>query len=124
MHSFETICKGLTIASFAFALSYTSTAQAAITVSSNTCYNPPVPCESSDYSAEDWAAVGNACIKKSFGKSGNFIDPNAGIDSSSKLTTMEDAVEKPETGSYTVPSCSVVKLDSDTCALRCVLTRY
>ncbi|MCL2505741.1 MAG: hypothetical protein FWE93_05825 [Alphaproteobacteria bacterium] len=126
MRNFDTVCKGLAIASFAFALFFTTAAQAQLVIGTHNCYNTPVPCEASEWSSDQWADAGDACIRRAFGMSasGGIIDRNAGLDSSNKLTTMADAIERPEGAPLNVPSCSVIKTRSDTCAIRCVLLQY
>ena len=124
MRNFDTLCKGLAIASFVFALSFTATAQAATVVGTRNCFSPPVPCESSEFSAEEWADAGDACVRASGMRThGGIIDRGAGLDSSNKLTTNIDAIEKTD-APLVVPDCSVIKTRSDTCAIRCILIQH
>jgi hypothetical protein len=95
-----------------------------IVAGSHTCAQK-VPCQDDgNFSPEQWASVGNACIREGFGLSNpnGIIDDNAGLDGANRLTTKPDSVAKGP-GALLLPECSDVSLQDGSCVIHCELVQ-
>jgi len=102
-----------------------SEANAQTVVGTRNCFTP-VPCEPTEWSSDQWADAGDACLRRSFGISSaeGVIDRNYGLDGSNRLTTNMNSIQRTEDNTTIIPECSVFRTRSDTCAIRCILKQH